>query len=178
MNYVGLSPYSFQTVEGEDGAPAKLQDLKFNGIDCTDQFSEAGFDSTWRIKNPWSDTNAQFFKSCLAPTKLESYFLKGTGPKSRQSPGKGNLFESMTAMCREEYDNKVKKKLAADQALEGPAMASGSSKDGDLAKKVKEIENKERAKKMEEIRKSSKESLEKKAKSKMVQIAKAKAKVG
>ena len=176
VNYLGISPYNFNTVGADEEGESRLQDLKFGDVKCNNMFKEAGFDSSFTIKNPWSDLGAQFFKNCVAPTKLEVYFAKGAGPKAKQSPCKGNLFESMTAMCKQEYDAKIKKKLAAEAILDFAADGTSSSKEGQVAEKVKEIEHAARAKKMEEIRKSSKESLEKVARNKMVHIAKAKAK--
>ena len=170
---MGLSPYNIQ-VKG-----SFLKDLYFGVNPSLDTFNKVNFGTEYEIKNIWSDMGAQLYKDGVAPTRLETFWGKMSGPKLKAAPGKGSYFELLTAQVKADYDETVSAKAVAVQHVLANQPAAGSSNGSDsvvLQKQIKEMEAVERNKKMEEMRTKSKEILEAANKKKMVQIKVAKAK--
>jgi hypothetical protein len=132
LNLLVISPYKFTcndqffTGISYNITPANAPGLNFADLKLT---------LDYKFKNVWNDLQISFVKPGLAPTKLESFFMKTTGPKNLGAPTSPKILDEITAVCMQESITE------ADQHNKPPtasaAASSGSNgKDDNLAKNI------------------------------------------
>ena len=105
------------------------------------------------VKNIWLDLQATLCKAHVAPTKLESFFSKGKGPKSLESVAKSGILDQYTNLAAEEFQKRVSK-------AKRDTVGDGSkSSDNGIANQICNIQNSEKLRKMEALRVKARETM-------------------
>ena len=99
-----LSPYDI-TCDDEKTITA----LAFSEVESDVDIAAAKFNTDYGVKNVWLDMQATLCKPHVAPTKLESFFSKGKGPKALDAVSKGSVLEQLTNQTTEEFQKRVSK---------------------------------------------------------------------
>ena len=118
---MAISPYKFTYSE------THYTGMHYNGCapntPGTD-FAKLGLSLDYGLKDLHNDLEAQLCKPPLKATKLEAFFMKTTGPKSISPPTKGDLLESLTTLCLQEYTQEMQKRNQATTLVPGDASGS------------------------------------------------------
>ena len=91
VDYLQLSPYDL-TVDLEK----KITKLEFFAIESDVDIAAAGFTDDFGVKTVWLDMQATLCKPHVAPTRLESFFVRGNGPQKIESISKGSTLSTIT----------------------------------------------------------------------------------
>lgn len=121
VNILAISPYKFSYSETHyTGVTYKGCPPNTPGTD----FAKLGLALDYGLKDLHTDLEAPLCKPPLKPTKLEAFFMKTTGPKSMGPPTKGDLLESLTVLCLQEYTQEMQKSNQATTLVPGDANGS------------------------------------------------------
>ena len=149
VDYMELSPYNM-TCDAENIILALKFDLVASDVDI----AEAKFNTEdYGVKNVWLDLQATLCKPHVAPTKLESFFSKGKGPKKLESVAKSGVLEQYTNQAAGEFQKRVSK-------AKRDTIGDGSkSSDSGIANQIVNIQKSEKIKKMDALKIKSRETM-------------------
>jgi hypothetical protein len=145
LNLLAVSPYKLKADE------QFFTDVNFNtimpntpGLD----FAALKITRDFQLKNVWTDLQVAFVKQGLAATKLETFFMKSTGPKLLPPPTKPAVLDDISAVCLQEY----MREMDARGRVANISSVSGSGGDGsravvaqEVARDIKAIDEKNKA---------------------------------
>ena len=141
LNLLAVSPYKLQaddqffTSVSFNNILPNTPGLDFNALKITRDF---------QLKNVWNDLQVAFVKQGLSATKLESFFMKSTGPKLLPPPTKPAVLDDISAVCMQEYVREMDARGRVQNMSAGSGCGDGSkaSCPQDVSKSIKAIDEK------------------------------------
>ena len=127
LNLLAISPYGI-TMDEQHFTGIELNGAAPNAPGFT--FQELKLTTDYQFRQAWNDLQIAFIKPGLAPTKLETFWMKSTGPKSLPPPTKPSYLEEVTQVCLQEYMSEqehLKKQRVAASASSGANASSGKT---------------------------------------------------
>ena len=145
--------------------------LGFAGDVSSDQLKAAAFGPEFGVKNIWLDQGAEFKRPHVADTKLASFFAKNQGPKALVVPSKG-FWDQTVEQVVKEVSAKITRANAAKAGEGSSSTVVKFHGIQGMEEKVNAVEEKHKNKRVAELREKAKDSLNKKASAKILQIGK------
>jgi hypothetical protein len=140
LDLLAISPYSFKCDDQH------FIDINYNGTAPNAPgfvFADLKLTVDYKIKHAWNDLQVSFIKPGLSPTKLESFWMKSTGPKAVPPPTKPSCLDEITAVCLQEYMHEQDtRKKDREKTASASSAASGSAgnDDSQVVNKLKSID--------------------------------------